>query len=92
VVWGPDGPVQAQNRGFCHFFSQSGVPVQDLGGLGPRWACTGPKQGVLAHILYWDTGLTEGWVSREVRFFSQVGVPVQDWGCTRAKPPCTQGV
>ena len=57
-------------------------------------AKTGLKQGVLAHILYWDTGLTEGWVWGGGPVLQSNRCPTTGfgwfwpiWACTGPKPP-----
>ena len=61
-------------------------------------AKTGLKQGVLAHILYWDTGLTEGWVREGWSGSSVKSVPQYRIGVVHTRlwapvhNPCCTGV
>ena len=44
------------------FLQSKWSPSTGFGWFGAQMGLYRPKTGVLAHILYWDTGLTEGWV------------------------------
>ena len=92
VIW-PDLDPQGVIRG-------SGSSVKPVSQyriwvvLGVYRGCTGAVQGVLAHILYWDTGLTEGWVwggwsGSSVKPVSQyrIWVVLANMGLYRAKTP-----
>ena len=70
-----------------------------LANMGLYRACTGGKQGVLAHILYWDTGLTEGWVwggwsGSSVKPVShyRIWVVLANMGLYRAKTPLNRPI